>query len=69
MTRDQMIEWLVSSDLDYMNQCKGGLEWIEHILTNGFEGYAKQTDDELRSEMIERDPDFYNLFNEEKTNA
>jgi hypothetical protein len=66
MTREQMIEWLVNNDIDYVNGSRGGLEWLEHILRNGFDGYNNNTDDELRSEITERDPDFHNLLSGEQ---
>jgi len=55
--REKMIEWLVDNDMDYLNHA-GGLEWIRYVLRNGFDGYEKQTDDDLLLEILERDPDF-----------
>ena len=55
--REKMIEWLVDNDMDYLNYA-GGLEWIRYVLRNGFDGYEKQTDEDLLLEILERDPDF-----------
>lgn len=70
MTRDQMIEWLVRDDLDYISDSLGrgstGIDWIKDILIHGFTGYAEQSDDVLRLEILERDED---AFNEETENA
>ena len=70
MTRDQMIEWLIRDDLDYISDslARGstGIDWIKDILTHGFSGYAEQADDVLRKEILERDED---AFNEESKDA
>lgn len=66
MTRDEMIDWLVDNDFDYINTTGGGLSWLRDILTFGFEGYNKEPDEILRREILERDED---AFNKEKTNA
>lgn len=66
MTRDEMIEYLVQNDFDYIEQTGGGLEWLRHILTHGFEGYADQPDDVLRMEILDRDED---AFAKEMENA
>lgn len=66
MTREQMIEWLVDSDFNYINTTGGGLEWLRDILQNGFEGYADQPDDVLRQEILERDEA---AFDKETENA
>ena len=55
--REKMIEWLVDNDMDYLRDSDGN-EWIRFALRNGFDGYDKQTDDELLLEILERDPDF-----------
>jgi hypothetical protein len=57
--REKIIEWLIDNDMDYI-QCAGGLEWLRFALQNGFEGYSNQTDNELMSEILERNPDFIN---------
>lgn len=66
MTREEMIEWLVSNDFDYINTTGGGLEWLRDILRGGFNGYADEPDDVLRREILERDE---TAFNEENDNA
>ena len=69
MTRDQMIEWLVRDDLDYISDSLGrgstGVDWIKDILTHGFSGYAEQPDDVLRKEILERDEDAFDEGNED----
>jgi len=52
MNRKQMIDWLVDNDMDYLNTA-GGMEWLISSLRIGFEGYEKQTDDELKQEITE----------------
>ena len=59
MNRDQMIEWLVDNDADYVLQTSGGLEWLRWTLTTGFEGYENMTDAQLREEILERDQDAF----------
>ena len=55
MTRDQMIEWLIDNDVDYLTSSGGGLEWIRWVLTTGFPGYENEPDHVLREEILERD--------------
>lgn len=62
MTREEMIEWLVNSDIDFVQNHDGGREWLVGLLWSGFEGYDKNTDEELRQEIMERDPDFIKIF-------
>jgi len=52
MNRKQMIEWLIDHDLD---GCGGW--YLSTLLHEGFVGYRNYTDDQLRSEILERDPD------------
>ena len=56
MNREEMIEWLVDdtiSNLDY-----DVLNWVlVDIFTRGHVGFNNYTDDELRAEILERDPD------------
>ena len=65
MNREQMIEWLIDNDMDYINTA-GGMEWVRTILGSGFGGYENETDEELQAEILERDQD---AFNEEKENV
>lgn len=55
--RKKLINWLIENDMDYLDHI-GGREWLRFVLRNGFEGYDKQTYDQLLSEVLERDPDF-----------
>jgi hypothetical protein len=66
MTRDEMIDWLVQNDFDYVNTTGGGLEWLRQILQHGFDGYADQPDHVLRQEILERDE---TAFDKETDNA
>ncbi len=65
MNREQMIEWLIDNDMDYINTA-GGMEWVRTILESGFNGYANDSDEELQAEILERDQD---AFNEERENV
>ena len=58
MNREQMIEWLVDNDMDYINTA-GGMEWVRTILGSGFGGYETETDEELRREILERNEDAF----------
>ena len=66
MTSAEMIEWLVNNDVDFVQNHAGGREWLVGLLWSGFEGYDKDTDEELRQEILARDE---NAFNEENKNA
>ena len=58
MNREQMIDWLIDNDLNDWNGNEAGKsEYLAFILHEGFVGYRNQTDDELRAEILERDPD------------
>lgn len=60
MNRVEMIDWLVRNDMDYINETSGGgLEWLEHILRDGFDGYSNQPDAALKTEILERDPEAF----------
>lgn len=54
MNREQMIEWLIDNDMEYINTA-GGMEWLRTILGYGFGGYENDTDDELRIEIKSRE--------------
>jgi hypothetical protein len=56
-SREKLIDWLIQNDMDYFDY-EGGKEWFKFILRNGCIGYDSLTDDELLSEILERDPDF-----------
>lgn len=60
MNRLEMIDWLVQNDTDYINdKSKGGRQWLEAILWDGFSGYSNQPDAALKTEILERDPDAF----------
>jgi len=59
MTRDEMKDWLVDNDIDYLMNTSGGLEWIRWRLAEGFPGYDSMTDAELKAEILERDEDAF----------
>lgn len=56
-SREKLIDWLIQNDMDYFDyeECR---EWFKLILRNGCIGYDSLTDDQLLSEVLERDPDF-----------
>jgi hypothetical protein len=56
MTREQMIEWLISNDLaaDGWASSEDKDAWFAMILRSGFAGYETQTDAELAQEITER---------------
>lgn len=58
MTRAEMIEWLIDSDMDYVNS-GNGLEWLRMILATGFDGYDNEPDEVLRREILERNEDAF----------
>lgn len=62
MTREEMIEWLINDDIRFAYEGGGGRDWLFGILWSGFDGYDKDTDEELRQEILERDE---TAFNEE----
>ena len=63
MNREDMISWLVRNDLEYVDS-RYGHEWLANILVSGFEGYANQSDEELRKEILERDEEAFNEVEE-----
>ena len=54
MTRDEKIEVLVRSDMDYIKSSDDGAELLHAYLTDGFVGYATFSDDELNMEIHQR---------------
>ncbi len=54
MTRDEMIDFLIDSDYDYIMQEDGGLELLRDILDTGHKGYRHYLDAELRVEVEQR---------------
>ena len=52
MNREEMIEWLVENDID-----TDDMGWFAMLLRVGFVGYRNYTDDELRQDILERDPE------------
>ena len=56
MSREEMIRWLVDNDIgvDGWFDSTEKDEWFEMILRNGFVGYENQTDEELATEIKER---------------
>lgn len=59
MNRDEMIAWLVRNDMDHIMSGDKGRDYLVEILWKGFDGYAKQTDQQLTVEIHERDPDAF----------
>jgi hypothetical protein len=49
MTREQMIEALVSESINYIRECmeRGDVGLLADYLAYGFVGYEKMTDDDL----------------------
>jgi hypothetical protein len=54
MTRDEMIDFLIDSDYNYIMQDDGGLELLRDILDTGHKGYRHYLDEELRVEVEQR---------------
>jgi hypothetical protein len=52
VNREQMIDWLIENDID-----TDDMGWFAMLLRAGFVGYNNFTDNELRAEILERDPD------------
>jgi hypothetical protein len=50
MTRDEMIQLLVLSGVQYVDTFRGTL-WIQKILEHGFAGYGNMPDAELAAEI------------------
>jgi hypothetical protein len=58
MNREEMIDWLIDNDLNGWDGNEAGKsEYLAYILYEGFVGYSNQTDNDLRAEILERDPD------------
>jgi hypothetical protein len=59
VNREQMIEWLVDDDIQMVgdNLLQEDSWYLYTILRAGFVGYNNFTDNELRAEILERDPD------------
>jgi len=56
--RDNAIETLVSDDIDTILTSEGAYNdrfFLSALLTDGFKGYANHTDEELETELVERD--------------
>jgi hypothetical protein len=56
--RDNAIETLVSDDIDTIMTSEGAYNdrfFLSALLTDGFKGYANHTDEELETELVERD--------------
>ena len=56
--RDNAIETLVSDDIDTIMTSEGEYNdrfFLSALLTDGFKGYANHTDEELETELVERD--------------
>ena len=56
MNREQMIEWLVADDFEIVKQ-DGAWGYFANTMENGFKGYRRYTDEELRQSILGRDPD------------
>ena len=54
MTRDEMIDFLIDSDYNYIMQEDGGLELLRDMLDTGHKGYRHLLDAELRVEVEQR---------------
>jgi hypothetical protein len=52
MNRAEMIDWLIENDID-----TDDMGWFAMLLRVGFVGYNNYTDDELRQDILERDPE------------
>jgi len=57
MDREEMIDWLIDNDLNGWNNEASMSEYLSMILYEGFKGYNNYTDNALRAEILERDPD------------
>jgi len=56
--RDNAIETLVNDDINTILTAKGEYNdefFLSEILTGGFKGYNAYTDEELETELVERD--------------
>jgi hypothetical protein len=59
MNREQMIEWLIDDDLGLIQRGAphDDFEYVAGILREGFKGYQRYTDEELRQDILERTPE------------
>jgi hypothetical protein len=58
MSRNEMIDALISDDINSIHESKGEYNdetFIDSLLRSGFEGYENFTDEELMQELEERD--------------
>jgi hypothetical protein len=54
MTREEMIDFLVDSDYNYIMQEDGGVELLRDMLDMGHKGYRHMLDSELEVEVLQR---------------
>lgn len=54
MSLDEMIDFLVESDYNYIMECANGPEYLDSILKFGAKGYFNMTLEELRVEVAQR---------------
>lgn len=54
MTRDEMVDYLIDGDYNYIMECANGPELLDSYLKFGFKGYFNYTDAELEAEIKER---------------
>jgi hypothetical protein len=55
MNRDEMIDWLIGDDIGIVRD--GAWGYFADIVNDGFKGYQSYTDEELRLDILERDPE------------
>ena len=67
VSKEKMIEWLIDSDINDWSSQKDQDEYLTHILTHGFVGYANQTYEELKEECENRD--MWDILIEQEENA
>jgi hypothetical protein len=53
--RDEAEQFLVEDDYQYIMQTDSGLEYLRDLLLIGFKGYCDYTDEELRTELKQRE--------------
>ena len=54
MDREEMIDFLIESDYNYIMECANGPELLDSYLGFGFKGYRNYTDAELVAEYSQR---------------
>jgi hypothetical protein len=54
MDRDEMIDYLINGDFQYIMECANGPELLDSYLGYGFKGYRNFTDAELTAEYAQR---------------